>query len=190
MARFFVYNVAMSTTDVVTFWFAELTPKDWFTKSDELDATIVYRFKDFHNEVAQNEVEKWLRSPQDALSAIIVLDQFSRNMFRGTKESFAYDEQALLIAQQAIAKGFDTELPEEQRVFMYMPYMHSEDPTVHETAVELFDRLESKENLQYEHLHKKIIDRFGRYPHRNEILGRESTPEELDFLANDKHASF
>ncbi len=114
-----------------------------------------------------------------ALCEIIVLDQFSRNMFRGTAGAFAYDPLALCLAQHAVGKGYDLLLSEQERTFLYMPYMHSESAAIHVLAEHLFRPLD---NYAYELEHKAIIDRFGRYPHRNALLGRQSTPEELAFL--------
>jgi uncharacterized protein (DUF924 family) len=112
-----------------------------------------------------------------------VLDQFSRNVYRDTPRSFAQDALALVLAQELVASGQDRSLPEAQRVFAYMPYMHSESALVHTQAVALFTQLGIEGNLDYELRHKAIIDRFGRYPHRNAILGRTSTAEELAFLS-------
>lgn len=123
------------------------------------------------------------------MAEIIILDQFSRNMFRETPRSFSHDVQALVLAQEAVALGLDAELPTEQRTFLYMPYMHSESLRIHEEAVRLFTLNGVKENLDFEYRHKVIIERFGRYPHRNAILGRESSPEEVAFL-NEPGSSF
>ncbi|MGE0786136.1 MAG: DUF924 family protein [Sandaracinaceae bacterium] len=165
--------------DVLAFWFDELTPKDWFTKNPELDARIRERFGSVHAAATKAELSSWRDTPEGRLAEIIVLDQLSRNIFRDRPEAFASDPLALALAQEAIRGGFDRQLPEERRGFLYMPYMHSESRRVHETALTLF----SGEGLEYERKHKAIIDRFGRYPHRNAVLGRPSTPEELAFLS-------
>ncbi len=122
------------------------------------------------------------RHGQGRLAEIIVLDQFSRNVYRDTPRAFAQDALALVLAQELVASGQDRSLPEAQRVFAYMPYMHSESALVHAQAVELFTQLGIQDNLNFELRHKAIIDRFGRYPHRNAILGRTSSAEELAFL--------
>lgn len=179
-----------SYQEVLTFWFEELTPADWFTVNSEVDTTIHTRFHETHRAVVNGDCAEWTKTPAGMLAAIIVLDQFSRNMFRGAAESFAYDDMALSWAREAVENGFDQEVPKEQRAFFYMPYMHSESAAVHEEALALFTALGNEENLKYEKLHKRIIDRFERYPHRNAILGRESTPEEVYFLEHDEHASF
>ncbi len=180
----------MTPHTILTFWFDELTPQQWFTKDPELDRTITERFKELHAHVAAGEYDEWVDTPEGALALVLTLDQFSRNMFRDTPEAFACDDAALRYAQAAIERGFDQQLPERQRSFLYMPYMHSESPVVHEEALRLFSALGNDENLKYELLHKHIIDRFGRYPHRNAILGRPSTPEEEAFLQSDEVSSF
>lgn len=167
---------------VLSFWFDELTPPQWFEKSLEMDAQISDRFADVHALAMSGALSSWRATPQGRLAEVIVLDQFSRNMFRDTPGSFASDALALQRSREAIDAGADQELSEQRRMFLYMPFMHSESSEVHEEAVRLFESLENSKALEFEHLHKVIIDRFGRYPHRNEILGRTSTPEELEFL--------
>jgi uncharacterized protein (DUF924 family) len=166
---------------VYDFWFKELSPKDWWKKSDELDATIRDRFFETHRAGVHGELFYWRSSAEGRLAEIILIDQFSRNMFRGKPESFAYDPIALVLAQEAVRVGADQEI-EDGRSFMYMPYMHSESLVVHEEAVRLFSQPGMEGSLNFEMKHKVIIDQFGRYPHRNEILGRESTPAEIEFL--------
>jgi len=122
------------------------------------------------------------QTAQGRLAEIIVLDQFARNLFRDQAQQFAADAMALVLAQEAIAQGFDQQLPAQQRLFMYMPYMHSESVLIHQRAVALFTALGLPDNLDFEYKHQAIIDRFGRYPHRNALLGRASTAEELAFL--------
>ena len=124
----------------------------------------------------------WRDTPHGRLAEIIVLDQFSRNLFRNSAKAFAQDGMALVLAQEAVRSGADAALMPQERVFLYMPYMHSESAAIHQTAVELFTRNGISDNLDYELKHKAIIDRFGRYPHRNAVLGRTSTPGEIAFL--------
>lgn len=175
--------IAFSTSaEVLKFWF-NLSPQQWFMKSDEVDATVRDRFLDIHNKASACELDHWRKNAKGSLAEIIVLDQFSRNLYRDTPRAFAQDGMALVLAQEAIAKGFHKELASVQEVhFLYLPFMHSESLVVHERAVELFTALGQETNLEFEMKHKIIIERFGRYPHRNEILGRESTPEEVEFL--------
>jgi uncharacterized protein (DUF924 family) len=176
--------------EVLEFWFEELTKKEWFGGGPELDELICKRFASVHAAVAAGEYWKYRSTPESFLAEVIVLDQFSRNMFRDTPEMFAYDPMALTLAQQAILAGYDTELPPEQRAFLYLPFMHSESPLMHIEAMRLFEALGSDEHLKYEKIHKDIIDRFGRYPHRNETLGRKSTAEEKEYLANNDESFF
>ncbi len=167
---------------VLTFWFEELTPNDWFSKSDELDKQIEARFGDLLEQASRAELFDWRSSAKGRLAEILVLDQFSRNIYRDTPKAFAQDPLALALAQEAINLGIERELSEIERTFMYMPYMHSESQKVHKDAMQLFNSLEDKQSYEYEIKHKEIIDRFGRYPHRNAILGRECTEEETAFL--------
>lgn len=179
----------MAPQDILNFWFREIDSKMHFIKSDELDRTIHDRFLQVYADVTNGKTADWRETPEGRLAEIIVLDQFSRNMFRNSSKAFAADALALYLAQDAVKSGDDQKIPIEQRSFLYMPYMHSEDPKIHEQAVALFSQKGLEYGLKYELMHKKIIDRFGRYPHRNEILGRPSTPEELEFL-NEEGSSF
>lgn len=171
--------------DVLDFWFTELTPREWFKKSAELDARIKQKFALTHRQVTAGETWEWRATATGRLAEILVLDQFSRNMFRGTAAAFASDSLALALAQEAVRCEADKALDDQQRVFLYMPYMHSESVTIHKEAVKLFGETA---NLDYELRHKAIVDRFGRYPHRNEALGRTSTPEELAWMS--EHSGF
>lgn len=171
--------------DILTFWFQELDAKSRFAKDLILDQKIRDRFTKTYEEIVAGNTASWRKTPEGRLAEIIVLDQFSRNMFRDSPQAFATDSLALQLAQEAVAEKADQQLPIEQRAFLYMPYMHSEDPKVHEIAVTLFSQKGLEFNLKYELAHKKIIDRFKRYPHRNQILGRTSTPEEIEFLKED-----
>jgi uncharacterized protein (DUF924 family) len=171
---------------VLDFWFKDATPADWFRKSDDFDEKVRTRFGALYERVALGDTVGWRASPEGRLAEIIVLDQFPRNMFRNSPKSFATDGKALELAREAVALGIDKKLSAKERHFLYMPYMHSESRDAHRTAVWLFLRSMNWEALRYEWEHKKIIDRFGRYPHRNAILGRESTPEELEFLKTHK----
>ena len=167
---------------VMRYWFEELPAEAWFRKDTRVDDTIRERFRGLHDEVARLRPEQ-LVTPRDCLAAVIVLDQFSRNMFRGSPRSFATDALALSIAQRAIATGLDQQLTPQQRWFLYMPFQHAEDRAVQVRSIELFTQLNDPSNLGYAQRHKEVIDRFGRFPHRNEVLGRVSTPEEAEFIA-------
>ena len=167
---------------VLSFWFDELEPEKWWHKDPEIDRVIRQRFRATHLAARLNKLGDWRDTPPGRLAEIIVLDQFSRNLYRDTLEAFAADPQALALAQQAVRVGDDQRLTLGQRCFVYLPYMHSESVRIHEQAIELFKQPGLEHNLDFEYRHKAIIDRFGRYPHRNSILGRESTAEELEFL--------
>ena len=168
---------------VLQFWFEELTPEDWFRKDPSLDRRITERFGPTLAAAARCELFHWRGSARGRLAEVLVLDQFSRNIHRDTAAAFANDALALALAQEAVARGCDLELPVPQRVFLYLPWMHSESALLHEQALRLFATPGMEQNLEFEHRHKAIIDRFGRYPHRNDALGRISTPEEIEFLA-------
>lgn len=167
---------------VLDFWFEELEPKMWWQKDVSMDARIAGEFGSLHEQAAAGELFHWRETAEGSLAEILILDQFSRNIYRDQPEAFAQDPLALALAQTAIAKGFDSALPATQRSFIYLPFMHSESLVIHEQAVALFSELGNANSLEYELKHKVIIERFGRYPHRNLILERVSTPEEIEFL--------
>lgn len=168
--------------DILHFWFNELTPVQWWKSDEKVDADIKRRFSDIHAKAARCELFDWRMAAKGRLAEIIILDQFSRNIFRNDAQSFANDSLALALAQEALAVGADKALSPVERSFLYLPFMHSESAEIHQVAVILYTELGIAENLDFEFKHKEIIDRFGRYPHRNKILGRESTPEEIEFL--------
>ncbi len=171
-----------SPDSVIDFWFREVAPKQWWAQSDEFDQLITTRFGALHTAASRCELHEWRNTATGRLAEVIVLDQFSRNIFRDRADAFASDNMALALAQTAVAIGADRQLDVEQRAFLYMPYMHSESAVIHEIAQRLFASLAVEDKLNFELRHKAIIDRFGRYPHRNAILGRLSTPEEVAFL--------
>ncbi len=172
----------LNPQEILAFWFTELTPKQHYAKDAALDEAIRTRFGDTLEAAARCELFAWRTTPEGRLAEILVLDQFSRNVYRDTARAFAQDALALALAQELVASGQDRSLPLAQRSFAYMPYMHSESALVHAQAVELFSQPGLEGTLRFELRHKEIIDRFGRYPHRNGLLGRESSPEELAFL--------
>lgn len=167
---------------IIHFWFEEIEPAQWWKKDDSFDAHLAERFSDLHIRATRCELYDWRKEPQGRLAEIIVLDQFSRNIFRGSALAFAHDSMSLALAQEAVAQGADEPLSPVQRSFLYMPFMHSESLAIHEIAVELFRKNGIESNLEFEFRHKKIIEQFGRYPHRNKLLGRESTADEIRFL--------
>jgi uncharacterized protein (DUF924 family) len=167
---------------ILEFWFAELEPAQWWVKDSQLDRLITEKFLTLHESAVRCELYEWRDHAQGRLAEIIILDQFSRNMFRGSPLAFASDPMALALAQEAIAANAGSDLSPQERTFLYMPFMHSESLKIHVVAVELFEKNGLQANLDYEIEHMAIIEKFGRYPHRNEVLGRESTAEERAFL--------
>ena len=169
----------MQYQDIYQFWFVTCSESDWWNKSLHFDHKIKSQFSVHHRMAVQGELAHWRAEPIGALCEIIILDQFSRNMFRDTPDAFASDALALCLAQHAIDKGVDKQLNDTELSFLYMPFMHSESKIIHQQAEALFRALP---NYEFELAHKKIIDQFGRYPHRNQILNRVSSDDELQFL--------
>lgn len=172
----------MSPGDVLVFWFEEIEPRMWWQPDPSLDTDIRRRFGSLLEQASRAELFDWRCQARGRLAEIIVLDQFSRNIHRGTPAAFAADPMALALAQEAVAAGALDELDATERAFLLMPYMHSESKLIHQHADRLFRDHAPGEQHEFELKHKVIIDRFGRYPHRNEILGRKSTSEEIAFL--------
>ena len=168
-----------SIDDVLTFWFAD--PGRWWKKDPAFDDEIRDRFLELHEAVRRGEREDWRATPHGALAYVIVLDQFSRNLFRGSARSFEGDPQALAAARDALDRGFDRGLSTDERMFVCMPFMHSEDIADQDRCVALFAS-GPLESLSYAEKHRDIVRRFGRFPHRNAALGRPSTAEEAEFL--------
>ncbi len=165
--------------EILTFWFEETDSKKWFKKSAAFDASVVARFGATHAAAVAGALDRWAEDPKGALALIIVLDQFSRNIHRGSPLAFAADARALEVARQVVAAGWDAQMSDDERQFVYMPFMHSEELAAQETCVELFGRIG---RLKWAVDHHKIIARFGRFPHRNAVLKRASTEEEAAFL--------
>jgi uncharacterized protein (DUF924 family) len=176
VAQWNMYN------DILRFWFEEIPAAKWWAKDIEFDKLLALKYSAVHARAARCELFGWRTEPRGRLAEIIVLDQFSRNIYRGSHMSFTNDALALALAQEAVAVGADAALHPMERSFLYMPYMHSESPVIHAVAMELFRKNGIPGNLGYEIRHLRIIERFGRYPHRNAILGRQSTQDEIDFL--------
>ena len=168
--------------EVLKFWFEETDPPQWWAKDDNFDQLLTERFSAVHARATRCELFEWRVNAKGRLAEIIVLDQFSRNMYRDSPLAFVNDPLALALSQEAISAGVENELTPMERSFLYMPFMHSESLKIHEVAMELFNRNGIRNNLDFELKHKRIIERFGRYPHRNSILGRASTEEEIEFL--------
>ena len=168
--------------DIIEFWFNEISPKQWWQKSPEFDLMIAERFGDLHRQAGHGELYTWRTEAMGRLAEIIVLDQFSRNIYRDSPLAFALDPMALALAQEAVANDVDQQLEPVHKIFLYTPYMHSESLLIHQQAEKLFRVEGLEDNYQFELKHKAIIERFGRYPHRNHILARASTDEEITFL--------
>lgn len=167
---------------VLTFWFEEIEPKMWWVSEPAFDDLVKSRFLAALQQAVKGELFAWRKEPKGRLAEIIVLDQFSRNIYRDTPLAFAQDPIALVLAQEAIAANANRALSPVERVFLFLPFMHSESKFIHEWAERLYRENGLQDNYEFELKHKAIIDRFGRYPHRNAVLGRKSTAEETEFL--------
>jgi uncharacterized protein (DUF924 family) len=175
--------------DVLRFWFTELTLEQCFEKNDEVDRQIGDRFGALHDQLAEDAGAIDTAAPRELLAAIVVFDQFPRNLYRGTARAFATDPVARQLAHTAVDSGIDKALDKRERIFIYLPFEHSEDAAEQAHSVALFAALGDPNLDKYALAHKVIIDRFGRFPHRNAALGRVSTPEEIAFL-NEPMSSF
>ena len=170
--------------DVLDFWFVRHGQEDWFGAKPEFDALIAAEFGDTHAAVARGEGWTWRSTAEGRLAEIIVLDQFSRQLFRGRAEAFAHDDMALVLAQEAVAGGHHNFLPMPQRMFLLLPYQHAESPVVQAESVRLHTALGDPEVLKFAEGHAACIKRFGRFPKRNAALGRQSTEQELEYIAS------
>ncbi len=168
---------------VLSFWFDETKPYQWYRRDPAFDRHCGSRFGALHKAAADGALDVWRVKPRNALARIIILDQFSRNIFRDTPNAFAFDGLALAAARDAVARRFDLLFPPNMQAFFLMPFMHAEDLSVQEESVRLFkSRSRGAGNLSYAIQHRDIVRRFGRFPHRNRILKRTSTPAEIQFL--------
>ncbi len=168
--------------EVLTFWFASETKPKWFAPDAEFDAQLRSRFGDWLAAAKNGELDRWAETAKGALALIVLLDQFSRNIHRGTPDAFAADAKALALAKTVLKNGLDGQFTDEERQFLYLPFMHSETLSDQEEGVALYERLGQANALDYMRQHRDIIARFGHFPHRNAILGRSSTAEEIEFL--------
>lgn len=174
----------MSPETIIDFWFAESSRYFWFRSTPEMDAQLRDRFIDSWLAAAEGKLISWEESPEGVLALVIILDQFPLNMFRGKPLTYATEAQARNIARAAIDKGFDKDLTNEQNGFLYMPFMHSEDMADQERSIKLFEQSGREESIRFAHHHHDIVQRFGRFPHRNKILGRQSRKEEIEYLTS------
>ena len=172
---------ALASPDDILFFWREAGPDRWFIKDESFDALIRERYLATHEAAAAGKLSDWEATAEGALALVIVLDQFSRNMFRDDARTFAADDKARAVANRALKRGYEQDIPAEMRGFFFLPFMHSEDLIDQQRSVELY-RAAGNENLKYAEAHRDIIRRFGRFPHRNAMLGRTTTPEEQAFL--------
>jgi uncharacterized protein (DUF924 family) len=178
------YRVMSTPGDIIGFWFAAAARPRWFVRSDEFDQTVRERFGELHARAAAGGLDEWASTPHGALALILLLDQVPRHMFRRLPEAFATDAKAREVSRAAIEAGHDQDLTQEERLFMYLPLEHSEELADQDRCVELMRKLDQEPSwLDYAVRHRDIIARFGRFPHRNAVLGRDSTDEECEFLA-------
>lgn len=170
------------------FWFEETRPEQWFQVTESFDNLIRDRFQATYEMAKEGLCDAWMSDAEGCLALVIVLDQFPRHIFRDKPEAFDTDRKALLVAKYAISKGYDQILDPVKRGFLYLPFQHSEELREQEHSVELYGKMkdENPTGYQYAVRHKEVIEKFGRFPHRNYILGRESTPEEEDYLGGSK----
>ncbi|WP_455206826.1 DUF924 family protein [Kaarinaea lacus] len=174
----------VTPADILKFWFSEKIKPLWFNSTPEFDAQLKEKFLDVYHAALNGNLSGWQQSADGCVALILILDQFPLNMFRGQPECFAGEKQAQDIAREAVAKGFDQHIPDEQKAFLYMPFMHSECAEHQDLSVRLFESAGLKDNLRFAIHHRDIVRRFGRFPHRNKILGRNSTEAELQYLAS------
>lgn len=177
-------NVITTAQDLLDFWFSPRVEKLWFHSTPAFDGELRDRYAATYAAACRAELNEWAANAHGALALVILYDQIPLNIFRGQPQSFASEARARDVAATAIARGFDHALSAAQKVFLYMPYMHSEDLNDQDKAVELFTSAGLNNNLRFAKHHREIVRRFGRFPHRNAILGRESTAEEIAWLAS------
>ncbi|MDH3579487.1 MAG: DUF924 domain-containing protein [Hyphomicrobiales bacterium] len=167
---------------VLKFWFDDVQPEQWWKQDDQVDKTVREQFSILHEKLASTVPADWLETARGRLAAVIVLDQFPRNLFRGSPKAFESDAKALALAEDAVNLGFDKALTKDERVFLYLPFEHSEDAQAQARSIALFEELGDQGYLDFARKHKLVLDRFGRFPHRNAVLGRKTTDDEREFL--------
>lgn len=172
----------ISYKSIIEFWFNEPANKKWFKSTPEFDAKILEKYHLTWLQASNNQLDHWQETAESCLALIIVLDQFPLNMFRGTAKSFSTEAKAISVSRTAISNGFDKQLNSTQLSFLYMPFMHSEKLEDQNYSVKLFEQAVLEDNIRFAKHHRSIIERFGRFPHRNNILKRTNTPEELEYL--------
>jgi uncharacterized protein (DUF924 family) len=172
--------------DILKFWFSEPMSKHWFSATAEIDQHIRDQYEELWQQAAVGALDEWKSTPEGCLALCIVLDQFPLNMYREDGRRYSTEQMAVEVCLYAVMKSFDQQLTDTQKAFLYMPLMHSESIEHQDTSVALFDAAGLEENLKFAEHHREIVQRFGRFPHRNQALGRESTQEEIEWLASDE----
>lgn len=172
--------------DIINFWYASDTSIQWFNSTQSLDMRIMNEYESLWQQARDGKLESWQFTPEGCLALAIILDQFPLNMFRGKPESFSTEAKAIEVSKWAISRDFDKQLPTDQVAFLYMPLMHSENMDDQNLSVMKFEAAGLENNVRFAKHHRGIVERFQRFPHRNRILGRESSQEEIDWLASDK----
>lgn len=178
-----LHHLPTTAMDILSFWFSETSRPKWFANEPSFDGVVSARYGAVLQAAKRGELFQWRETIRGRLAEIIVLDQFSRNIHRGTATAFESDAQALVLAQEAVRDATRFELKPDEKAFLYMPFMHSESPVIHEEGVRLFSEVGLEQHLAYEEEHRRVIQRFGRYPHRNAMLERASTAAEDLYLA-------
>ncbi|WP_319558246.1 DUF924 family protein [Thiomicrorhabdus sp.] len=172
----------MNPLDILDFWYTPPMSEHWFSSTPEIDAEIREKFESVWEQAAEGKLDAWKETAEGCLALCIVIDQFPLNMFRGEAKSFSTEQQAVAVCKYAVEKVLDQQLPIERRTFLYMPLMHSEHLTDQDESVRLFEASKLENNIKFAHHHREIVRQYGRFPHRNAILGRESTQAEIDYL--------
>jgi uncharacterized protein (DUF924 family) len=173
--------------EIVDFWFAKDTRKLWFNSTPEFDRKLCDRYQPLWEQASRGELDHWMETAEGCLALVLIMDQLPLNMFRGSAQSFATEARSREVTRVAIDRGFDQQLPEQQKAFLYMPFMHSEALEDQQLALELFDQAGLESNLRFARHHHAIIEKYGRFPHRNAVLGRDSSTAEIEYL-NSKEA--
>lgn len=168
--------------EIITFWFSEPVKRTWFNSNPAFDRLLRVNYLELYQTAASGRLNSWMDSPRGCLALCILLDQFPLNMFRGDAASYEAGEAALVVAKHAVKLGYDRQLEDLEKSFIYIPYMHSESLDDQNTAIRLYENAGLGESLKWAHHHQNIIKRFGRFPHRNKALGRPDTPEEAEYL--------
>lgn len=177
-------TASIKPADILNYWYSEFMQKHWFASTPELDAEIREKYQSLWERAAAGELDHWQDSPEGALALVIVLDQFPLNMFRGKPESFRTERKAVDVTLSALKKGFEDRLSKDRLSFLFMPLMHSERLEEQDLSVTLFRQYELTGNIKFAEHHRELVRTYGRFPHRNAILGRESTPAEMVYLAS------